>query len=621
MQTSPTVLLMSRRIRDVGSTKSRRGHLPCYAGLLTLGSHGSAGYIDKTSPIQEFVSGIVFVGEVEARQRKAVIACASQTLPIFLGYGSSCSLFGLCFFVVLDHTELDVETGHFIDEKVLEDISGICIAVVEPDKLLIGDMLAGDADIEPLLIELAQLFGHGVGALIAFNEVHEVCFDEEHLLLGELGLNQGNAALCEVALGDEAGFLGDVVESGACVGVEDIGDGAVGFDAGVELDGFEGAVDILVGKADDVIGELGDAVLVEPPRAADDHFVGLVAAQIFEAHFGVTALKSHIDGIEAGFLHLADGILGENIEADVAGTGESDFFLVHFNEGIEPIGEHIEDGIAEVDELDIGVLGKQGLQIENGILGGAEAGVDLLIGIDFTEVAVAAVGAVIEASAADHDDGSANLGGFEVIVIEEIEIGDGKAVEVGEEGTDGVLLDAAVGELEVEALHIGIVLTCAHLIAELQLCIFAVAHTDTVYAIHRQHFVRDEGTVIAAADDEDIGADLAGPLDIELCIGEGCGTDGEADDVELAQFGQLTLEFILFVEIEQVHEAYRMTSLFEHCRDGGKSFAVVAAAGFCGGIAVGVVGIYEQHTCFSAVQIFHFILRFIIVCFKHNFSL
>lgn len=68
-------------------------------------------------------------------------------------------------------------------------------------------------------------------------------------MLGELLLLERHAAVGRNDVRQVAGLLGDVVELGAGIRVEDVGDGAVGLDARVELDGLERAVDVLVRQA------------------------------------------------------------------------------------------------------------------------------------------------------------------------------------------------------------------------------------------------------------------------------------------------------------------------------------------------------------------------------------
>ena len=109
------------------------------------------------------------------------------------------------------------------------------------------------------------------------------------------------------------------------------------------------------------IGELLDAVFVEPVRAVDYHFVGLVASEVLETHFLVARFKTHIDLVESALFHTSYGVFGEDIEAYVAGAGKSDFGFVEVDELVEPVGEHIEYRIAEVDDLDLRMTRKQRL--------------------------------------------------------------------------------------------------------------------------------------------------------------------------------------------------------------------------------------------------------------------
>ena len=435
-----------------------------------------------------------------------------------------------------------------VDQKIAQLIAPAHIAVVQPHIELMRHKAGGHAEIQKALVGPAQPARHRKRPLVALDEVHKVRLDEQHLMLGELLLLERHAAVGRNDVRQVAGLLGDVVELGAGIRVEDVGDGAVGLDARVELDGLERAVDVLVRQADDVVGKLRDAVFVEPPAAIDDHFVGHIALEVLKA------FQPHIDGIAAGLLHPADGVLGENVEADVAGEGQVDLLLVQLDEFVEPRGEHIENGVAEVDEFDVRMLFQQRFQIEDAVLRAAEARVNFLVRIHVAELRVAAVGAVEEAAAAHHHDGRVDLGGLEVVIIEQVEIGDRDAVKVGKQRAHGVFDKAAVLVLEPERLDGGVILPGAHFVAELQLGVFPVADADAVDLGHGEHFAGHEGAVIAAADDEHVRPDLARPADIKLRVGEGGGADGKADDVKLPLFAQLFLELGFLVQIQQMQQ-------------------------------------------------------------------
>ena len=166
---------------------------------------------------------------------------------------------------------------------------------------------------------------------------------------------------------------------------------------------------ILVRQPYDVVGQLRYAVLVKPVGAVDYHLIGLIAPQILEAHLLISALETHVDGVEACVLHSLDRLLCENVKADIAGAGQSDLFFIHVDKAVEPVGKHVEYRVAEVDELYLRMAREQRFQIQYRILGRTEACVNLLVRIDLTEVSVSAVGAVIKTAAADDDYRGADL--------------------------------------------------------------------------------------------------------------------------------------------------------------------------------------------------------------------
>lgn len=207
--------------------------------------------------------------------------------------------------------------------------------------------------------------------------------------------------------------------------------------------------------------------------------------------------------------------------------------------------------------------------------------------------------------AAHHHDGRVDLGGLEVVIIEQVEIGDGDAVKVGKQRTHGVFDKAAVLVLEPERLDGGVILSGAHFVAELQLGVFPVADADAVDLGHGKHFAGHEGAVIAAADDEHVRPDLARPADIKLRVGEGGGADGKADDVKLPLFAQLFLELGFLVQIQQMQQLHLMPALLEYGGNGGQPLAVIAARDLALHVAVGIIGVDQQHPRLTSVQIYH----------------
>ena len=120
------------------------------------------------------------------------------------------------------------------------------------------------------------------------------------------------------------------------------------------------------------------------------------------------------------------------------------FLLVQLDEFIEPIGEHIENRVTEVDEFDMRMKLQQRFQVQYRVFRRTETGVYLLVRVHLAEVTVAAVGAVIKTAAADDDYRGVYLGAFKVIVVEQVKIGDRYSVKVGKQRTDGILYEFAV---------------------------------------------------------------------------------------------------------------------------------------------------------------------------------
>ena len=94
--------------------------------------------------------------------------------------------------------------------------------------------------------------------------MHEIRLHKQHLIFGETLLHKRHAAIGRYHVGYKSGAFCDVVQLGAGVRIKDIRHNAVGFYAGVELDGLERAVYILKRQSDDIIGKLSYAVLMEP---------------------------------------------------------------------------------------------------------------------------------------------------------------------------------------------------------------------------------------------------------------------------------------------------------------------------------------------------------------------
>ena len=110
---------------------------------------------------------------------------------------------------------------------------------------------------------------------------------------------------------------------------------------------------------------------------------------------------------------------------------------------------------------------KKSLEVKNAVLRRTEARIDFLVGIYVSELRVSAIGTVISASAAHHNDRGTNLNAVEIVVIEKVKVGNGKSVEVGKQRCNGVLFNASVGHFEPHRKNVGVILARAHLVGKL----------------------------------------------------------------------------------------------------------------------------------------------------------
>ena len=230
------------------------------------------------------------------------------------------------------------------------------------------------------------------------------------------------------------------------------------------------------------------------------------------------------------------------------------FLLVQLDEFVEPIGEHIENRVTEVDEFDMRMKLQQRFQVQYRVFRRTETGVYLLVRVYLAEVTVAAVGAVIKTAAADDDYRGVYLGAFKVIVVEQVKIGDRYSVKVGKQRTDGILYEFAVFVLEPEAFNRGLILSGGHFVKQLKLGIFAVAYTYAVNLGNRKHLGRRKRTMIAAADYEYVGIYLPRPFYIQLAVGERGSAYRKTDYIKFSLLTQLFFIGFLIIEMSEVKQ-------------------------------------------------------------------
>ena len=114
-----------------------------------------------------------------------------------------------------------------IYKEILEIIANGSIAVMKPYVEFVRHMLTGNTLIKPLFIYAAKPFGHCICPFVAFYEMHEICLNEEHLLLGELRLNKRHAALGKITFGNKARFFRNFVKGCSLIRIEYIRNSAV----------------------------------------------------------------------------------------------------------------------------------------------------------------------------------------------------------------------------------------------------------------------------------------------------------------------------------------------------------------------------------------------------------
>lgn len=165
---------------------------------------------------------------------------------------------------MLYHTELQIESGHEVDKEILELVADCGISVMDFDKEFMRNVTGSETMVKPFFIKPAYPALHSERQLISLDEMHEIRLHKQHLIFGETLLHKRHAAIGRYHVGYKSGAFCDVVQLGAGVRIKDIRHNAVGFYAGVELDGLERAVYILKRQSDDIIGKLSYAVLMEP---------------------------------------------------------------------------------------------------------------------------------------------------------------------------------------------------------------------------------------------------------------------------------------------------------------------------------------------------------------------
>lgn len=319
------------------------------------------------------------------------------------------------------------------------------------------DVKAGDVAVDDGLPDDAE---GGLGAEVVF--VVELVDHLHDVLDGEAGvLDVGHlvtAAILHVFVGDEAVFVGEVIELGAGVGVGDGDLDGLAVEGLGEVDGVADGLAGLAGEAEDEVGVDDEAEVV---AVLDEVASALDCGAFFDVlkDLGVAGFEADDEEAAAGVFHGFEGVA---VGGDAAGARPGDADGLELGAEFDGAGLLDVEGVVVEEELfDVGEV-----LLGPGHLGGDVIGRSLAPGVAGEGLGPEAEGALrgaaaggVEGDVGVEEEGDVVAGDVHVALVDLG--GPGHGVEVFDLGAIGVVLDGAggvlVGDAEdfVERLSVG----------------------------------------------------------------------------------------------------------------------------------------------------------------------